>query len=89
MCAAITTSPAAGSQDDVEAIKPPRLNCARLCLRLPCRLLPDEARAEVEQQLETIDADWRDCIMIRESRPNPSGRVATRSHTSGRPFTKS
>ena len=49
---------------------------ANKTVRLPCRLLPDDARAEVEQHLETIDADWRDCIMIRESRPNPSGRSA-------------
>ena len=38
--------------------------------RLPCRQLPDEARTEVEHRLDAIDADWRDCIMIRETRPN-------------------
>ena len=58
-------------------------------VRLPCRLLPDEARAEVERRLDAIDADWRSCVMIRESRAKPSARSVTRSHTFGRPFTNS
>jgi hypothetical protein len=37
---------------------------ARNAARLPCRLLPDEARADVEHRLEAIDADWREYIVI-------------------------
>lgn len=55
-------------------------------VRLPCKLLPDEARADVEHRLETIDAHWRDYIMIRESRPRRPERF-TRSQPSERRFT--
>src|SRR4051794_11867648 len=33
--------------------------------RLPCSLLPEEARAEIEQRLDWIDRQWRDCLAIR------------------------
>jgi hypothetical protein len=54
--------------------------------RLPCNLLPDEARAAIEHRLDAIDADWRDCIMIRETRPRPPRRF-TRSQPSEHRFT--
>ncbi len=54
--------------------------------RLPCNLLPAEARADIEHRLDAIDADWRDYIMIREARPRPPGRFA-RSQPSGHRFT--
>jgi hypothetical protein len=59
---------------------------AHNAVRLPCKLLPDEARADVEHRLETIDAHWRDYIVIREPQPRRPGRFP-RSRTSERRFT--
>ena len=47
-------------------------------VRLPCKLLPDEALADVEHRLEALDAHWRDCIKIREPRQRRPARF-TRS----------
>jgi hypothetical protein len=59
---------------------------ARDAARLPCNLLPDEARADIEHRLDAIDARWREYIMIRETRSRPPGRF-TRSQPSARRLT--
>jgi hypothetical protein len=33
--------------------------------RLPCNVLPEDARADIEHRLDRIDRHWRDCITIR------------------------
>jgi hypothetical protein len=42
--------------------------------RLPCNLLPEEARADIEQRLDRIDRHWRDCIAIRAPGATMPGR---------------
>jgi len=42
--------------------------------RLPCNLLPEQARAEIEQRLDRIDRHWRDCIAIRAPGATRRGR---------------
>jgi len=42
--------------------------------RLPCNLLPDEARADIEYRLDRIDRHWRDCIEIRAPGATMPGR---------------
>jgi len=54
-------------------------------VRLPCKLLPDEALADVEHRLEALDAHWRVYIKIREPRRRP-GRF-TRSQSAAPRFT--
>jgi hypothetical protein len=63
----------------------PQSFSADTVVRLPCKLLPDEARADIEHRLQTIDADWRNYILIRESRPK--GPPLTRQRHAHRRFT--
>jgi len=42
--------------------------------RLPCNLLPEEARADIERRLDRIDRHWRDSIAIRPPAATSSGR---------------
>jgi hypothetical protein len=42
--------------------------------RLPCNLLPEEARADIEQRLDRIDRHWRNCIAIRAPGVTRPGR---------------
>src|SRR3954470_1439344 len=42
--------------------------------RLPCNLLPEEARADVAHRLDRMDRHWRDCIAICEPGAMMPGR---------------
>jgi hypothetical protein len=42
--------------------------------RLPCNLLPEEARADIEQRLDRIDSHWRDCIAVSAPAATSPGR---------------
>jgi hypothetical protein len=57
--------------------------------RLACNLLPADARADIEQRLDRIDRQWRNCIAIRAPRATrPAVSLARVRLSSATPIAK-